>query len=102
MLDLDMIVDPQFEVKFDGQIRTYDPWKTSAALEKIKSSGDVIAQANGIREALGFPPEKEGVKTLTTNQCFEVMAALFEFLKELPTIKKLVDLTQSFLGSTRA
>ena len=105
VFDLDAAPEPIFKYRFNGTLREVNVWTLSEKLEAIKSStpdGAVIAnQADSIREAFSLPKvgavaeNGETVKTPTTQQCLALMAAFFEFIQEIPEVKKLSALMQT-------
>lgn len=94
-LKLSEVKNDIFEVEFDGQTRTYDPFKLAAALGDVGVSqvAGNAAALDQIRQAFGFPTEKEAAKSKSktpgARQCVVLLGALYDAIEALPETKKL-------------
>ena len=108
--NLDAVKEPTFDVVFQGKTRSFDPFKLAdklqAAQRAVEAGSTSLQNMNAIRTGLGFAAladdDVNASETLTNVQCLAVIGALYDFVKSIPEVKKLSDLTQNSSDSTRA
>jgi hypothetical protein len=97
-LCLDAVKEPVFTLTLKGKSYEFEPFELA---DKLQAEMKALQEAPSaetfkkIRDAVGIPE-------LSSTQCFAVLGGLFDFIKNLPEVKKLSDLTQSSSASTRA
>lgn len=88
--------------RHDGTRADFDPWDFLAAVEATPKEGSV-AMCDSIRQFTGYPTSKELAeipdgqekpKTLSLGVCQDLQAAVMEFLAELPSTKKKLQVSQ--------
>ena len=89
-LILDEVKEPEFVVVSKGVEHKYDPWALAKQLESLQGvdAKQLSASTDAVKAAFGLPD-------ITVTQCLALLAGLFEFVREIPEIKKLQGLTQS-------
>jgi hypothetical protein len=100
-LDLDAVKTPVFEIIFRGQKHTFEPFQLA---DKLQAEMKLLVKDSDPPSSTTFEKIRlaVGLSDLSSTQCFAVLGALHDFIKALPEVKKLSDLTQNSSASTRA